>query len=95
MFLKELWMPEIQPTAFCRRMIRLWLSRRLIWRIQSGGGEANHTAGLFTRRSDEMQILKQADVVMLNYMLPESSQRHRVLPICNFMNRALFTLVIK
>ncbi len=42
-----------------------------------------------------MQILKQADVVMLNYMLPEHSQRHRVLPICNFMNRALFTIVIK
>ncbi len=42
-----------------------------------------------------MQILKQADVVMLNYMLPEQSQRHRVLPICNFMNRALFTTVIK
>ena len=40
---------------------------------------------------NEMQILKQADVVMLNYMLPEQFSAHRVLPICNFMNRALFT----
>ena len=36
-----------------------------------------------------MQILKQADVVMLNYMLPEQfSAASCVLPICNFMNRA-------
>lgn len=41
---------------------------------------------------NEMQILKQADVAMLNYMLPE---QFRVLIVscqfCNFMNRALFT----
>ncbi len=91
MFLKELRLPEIQPDGVLPRMIRLWRNQRLIWRNTKRRREANHSAGLFTRRSERDADPQQADVVMLNYMLPEQYSAASVLPICNFMNRAPFT----
>ncbi len=91
MFLKELRLPEIQPDGVLPQEIRLWRNQRLIWRNTKRRRGTNHSAGLLARRSKRDADPQTADVVMLNYMLPEQYSAPSCLPICNFMNRAPFT----
>ncbi|MBW9861080.1 extracellular solute-binding protein [Escherichia coli] len=72
MYLKELRLPEIQPDGVLPQD-DLFMAKPVINLAKYKAAAGKQTILLDYSRAEvnEMQILKQADVVMLNYMLPE------------------------
>ena len=72
MFLKELWMPEIQPDGVLPQDDSFMAKPAInLAKYKAAAGKQTILLDYSRAEVNEMQILKQADVVMLNYMLPE------------------------
>lgn len=72
MFLKELWMPETQPDGVLPQDDSFMAKPAInLAKYKAAAGKQTILLDYSRAEVNEMQILKQADVVMLNYMLPE------------------------
>ena len=72
MFLKELWMPEIQPDGVLPQDDSFMAKPAInLAKYKAAAGKQTILLDYSRAEVNEMQILKQADVVMLNYMLPK------------------------
>lgn len=72
MFLKELRLPEIQPDGVLPQDDSFMAKPAInLAKYKAAAGKQTILLDYSRAEVNEMQILKQADVVMLNYMLPE------------------------
>ncbi|EFK8802597.1 beta-phosphoglucomutase [Escherichia coli] len=72
MFLKELRLPEIQPDGVLPQDDSFMTKPAInLAKYKAAAGKQTILLDYSRAQVNEMQILKQADVVMLNYMLPE------------------------
>ncbi len=72
MFLKELWLPETQPDGVLPQDDSFMAKPAInLAKYKAAAGKQTILLDYSRAEVNEMQILKQADVVMLNYMLPE------------------------